>query len=186
MPPLPVVPSSEFSVQTIRHPYYTRDSLYWTRWRECYRGGEHYVNRNLEKFSELETDTEFTTRRDLTPIQTFAASAIDDVRNSIFQRMVDVTRIGGSKAYIEATNGLNGGIDNRGSSMRNFMGIDVLTELLVMGRVGIYTDAPQVAGPSLAEAQGIRPYVYYYPIEDVLSWDVTKPEEPGDFKAVLL
>jgi hypothetical protein len=70
--------------------------------------------------------------------------------------------------------------------MRNFMGIDVLTELLVMGRVGIYVDAPVVAGPSLAETQGIRPYVYFYPIEDVLSWDVTKPEEPGDFKAVLL
>jgi hypothetical protein len=160
--------------------------LYWTRWRECYRGGEHYVNRNLERFSDLETDPEFNTRKDLTPIQTFAAAAIDDVRNSIFQRLVDVTRLGGSKAYFEATQGLNGGIDNRGSSMRNFMGIDVLTELLVMGRVGIYIDAPEVAGPSLAEAQGIRPYVYYYPIEDILSWDVTKPEEPGDFKAVLL
>ena len=177
---------TDFYIINTRHPYYVKDSLKWGDWRECYEGGDDYVRRHLEQFSNLETSEEFEARKRLTPIQTFAASAVNDIRNSIFQRLSDVTRRDGSTSYAKAVEGYSGGVDNKGSSMQSFIGIDVLTEMLMMGRVGVYIDAPEIAGPTLAEASETRPYMYFYPVEDILSWTISKPEQPGDFQAILL
>jgi hypothetical protein len=174
------------NIISIRHPLYTQDELYWWEWRECYEGGEQYLNRNLKKFSDRETDADFAERKAISPIETYAKSAVDDIRNSIFLRLGDVIRKDGSDAYMRAVQGENGGVDNNGSTMQNFMGIEVGTELLVMGRVGIYIDAPEIAGQTLIDAQGKRPYIYKYDIEDILAWTASKPEEPGQFQALLL
>ena len=171
-----------------RHPRYVNDMLWWEDWRECYEGGPDYVQRNLKKFSERETDADFNTRVFFTPIPTYAKAAINDIRNSIFQRLRDVTRRDGSKSYMTASAGEKGGVDNNGSSMQHFVGITVLTELLVMGRCGVYVDMPRFDSdtPTLADVGSKRPYVYHYPVEDILSWSTTKPEAPGEFQAVLL
>lgn len=169
-----------------RHPSYINDMMYWEDWRECYDGGAGYVDRNLRKFSERETDADFSTRKFFTPIPSYAKAAVNDIRNSIFQRLRDVTRRDGSQTYMRAAAGEIGGVDNNGASMQQFIGIDVLTELLVMGRVGIYVDMPRLNGETLADVGNKRPYVYYYPIEDILSWSVSDPGSPGEFKAVLL
>lgn len=169
-----------------RHPNYLQDMMYWEEWRECYDGGPDYVNRNLRKFSERETDQDFATRKFFTPIPSYAKSAVNDIRNSIFQRLRDVTRRDGSNDYMKASSGEIGGVDNNGASMQHFFGITVLTELLVMGRVGIYVDMPRLEGSTLADIGGKRPYVYHYPVEDILSWSASKPEAPGEFQAVLL
>lgn len=169
-----------------RHPMYLNDMMYWEEWRECYEGGPEYVNRNLRQFSERESAKDFENRKFFTPIPNYAGSAINDIRNSIFQRLRDVTRRDGSNSYMRASAGEIGGVDNKGASMQHFIGITVLTELLVMGRVGIYTDMPQLTGETLADIGSARPYVYHYPVEDILSWTVLKPEQPGDFRAVLL
>jgi hypothetical protein len=113
--------------------------------------------------------------------------AVNDVRNSIFQRLRDVYRREGSENYMKATAGEIGGVDNKGASMQQFLGIDVLTELLVMGRTGVYTDMPRLSGHhSMADEGNARPYNYMYKVEDILSWTVAKPEEPGEFTAILL
>ena len=113
--------------------------------------------------------------------------ALDDVRNAIFQRLKDTTRRGGSSAYRRAVNGLDLGVDLRGNTMNGFLGIKVLTELLIMGRVGVYVDSPLVPGnATLADVQKYRPYFYFYPIEDILSWTCAKPDEPSTFQAILL
>lgn len=125
----------------------------------------------------------------MTPIPAFARLAINDVRNAIFQRMRDITRRGGTTSYQEAVAGLNLGVDKRGLNMNAFLGVKVLTDLLIMGRVGIFVDAPALTGEvTLAQAQSReqRPYVYFYPIEDILSWTCSKPEEPTEFQAILL
>jgi hypothetical protein len=71
--------------------------------------------------------------------------------------------------------------------MQSFLGIDVLTDLLIMGRVGVYTDMPVLAGfNTMADEGAARPYTYMYRVEDILSWAVAKPEQPGDFTALLL
>jgi hypothetical protein len=170
-----------------RHPEYLEDEMYWYDWRDTYNGGQRFVTRNLKTFSNRETEEDFATRKFFTPIPSYAKAAVNDVRNSIFQRLRDVTRRGGSENYMRAVAGEISGVDNKGASMQSFLGIDVLTELLVMGRVGVYVDMPVLAGlRTMADEGNARPYTYMYAVEDILSWSVAKPEEPGDFTAILL
>ena len=174
-----------------RHPNFLADVNDWKKWRLTYQGGRQYIQKYLKKFSKKEDNKEFQHRKDMTPIPGFAASAVDDIRNSIFQRLRDVIRREGSDDYKRAIQGLDLGVDLRGSTMNAFMGMDVLTELLVMGRVGIYVDNPIVfrtdgIDPSLADVEGIRPYLYLYQVEDILSWRCSKPEDPSEFQSLLL
>ena len=173
-------------VINIRHPNYLRDSSFWDMWRDTYNGGDDFTRRYLQKFNVRENDQDFIQRQNLTPVPAFAKAAINDIRNSVFQRMRDVLRKGGSKLYSEAVSGLNGGVDLRGSNMSVFMGFQVLTELCAMGRVGVYIDMPAFSACTLADSQGARPYLYMYPVEDILSWTCSKPHETTDYSAVLL
>jgi hypothetical protein len=172
---------------SIRHPEYLEDEMYWTEWRDIYNGGPRFVRRNLKRFSTRETPADFNDRKFYTPIPSYAKAAVNDIRNAIFQRLRDIYRRNGSENYMKACAGEMGGVDNRGSSMQSFLGIDVLTELLVMGRVGVYVDMPKLAGlRTMADEGNARPYCYMYRVEDILSWHEAKPEEPGDFTSVLL
>jgi hypothetical protein len=170
----------------MRNPRYVDDSLYWNAWRECYNGGDDYLRLNLTKFSDRETAEDFKIRKSNTPIPAYAKSALKDVRNSIFQRLRDVVRRDGSPDYMKAVAGEGGGVDNNGASMQSFIGIEVLTEVLMMGRSGIYIDAPVSEGLTLADVKDTRPYVYNYCVEDILAWSVSKPSKPSQFSAVLL
>jgi len=175
------------SIIAIRHPEFLEEEMYWAEYRDCYNGGPSFVRRNLKRFSNRETHADFNTRKFFTPVPSYAKAAVKDIRNSIFQRLSDVVRRGGSEKYRQAVAGEIGGVDNKGQSMQSFLGIDVLTELLVMGRVGVYVDMPELSGfMTMADEGQARPYCYYYNVEDILSWQAAKPEEPGDFRAVLL
>lgn len=170
-----------------RHPSYLSSVLDWRKWRICFNGGEYFRRLYLRKFTAREDEQDFQARLDMTPIPTYARVAITDVRNAIFQRMRDITRRDGSTAYQNAVNGLNLGVDLRGNTMNGFLGIKVLTELLIMGRVGVFVDSPAVPGnATLADVQNLRPYLYFYSIEDILSWTCSKPDEPSTFQALLL
>lgn len=169
-----------------RHPQYYRDQSYWDLWRSTYNGGDDYAYTYLQKFTNRENNTDFNNRRQITPIPAFAKAAVNDIRNSIFQRMRDVLRKDGSSVYQKAMEGLDGGVDLRGSNMTSFMGYEVLTELLIMGRVGIFVDMPALQTTTLADARNIRPYLYMYPVEDILSWTASRPDQPSDYQAILL
>jgi hypothetical protein len=173
------------NIISIRHPSYIRDSLDWELWRDTFEGGEYYRDHYLVKFSNRETQTEFDERKLLTPIPTFAKSAILDVRNNIYQRLVGVSRVGGSKQYRDAVLGKDGGVDGEGSSMDAFVGKDVLTELLLMGKVGVYVDAAPPLGDTLADIS-YPPYLTYYRIEDILSYSMAPRGKGGEFQSVLL
>lgn len=175
------------NVIDFRHPNYTSFQYDWEKYRLVYSASEAFRTRYLKKYSQREDDADFRARRSMTPIPGFAAAALDTIRNSIFQRMRDITRVGGSKSYQEAVQGLNGGVDKRGSTMSSFLGVKALTDLLVMGKVGVFVDSPQLRNePTLSEAAGIRPYVYQYQLEDILSWSYLSSDQPSEFKAVLL
>lgn len=169
----------------IRHPHYIRDSLDWELWRDTFEGGEYYRDHYLVKFSNRETQTEFNERKELTPIPTFAKSAILDVRNNIYQRLVGVSRVGGSRQYKDAVIGKAGGVDGEGSTMDSFIGKDVLTELLLMGKVGVYVDAAPALGETLADTT-FPPYLTYYRVEDILSYSMAPRGKGGEFQSVLL
>lgn len=173
------------TMSSLRHPDYQWDYLQWEIYRDTFRGGQDYLDRYLYRWSDRETQNDFFVRKSITPIPTFAKAAVLDIRNSIYQRLSDISRSDGSDTYKLAVNGEAGGVDRKGSSMNSFIGIEVLTELLIMGRVGVFVDAPAVV-PSTLSTSVAAPYLYVYPIEDILSWTYEKPENPGQFKAVLL
>ncbi len=179
--------SAKTQIIDYRLPNWIATAEDWERWRLTYNGGQAFVVRYLEKFSTREEETDFAIRKRVTPIPGFAKAAINDVRNSIFQRMKDITRHGGSKSYQNAMAGLNGGVDRRGATMNSLLGIKILTELLVMGKVGVYVDSPKLLdSPTLSEAKDIQPYLYCYQIEDILSYSYVSEDSPSEFKAVLL
>jgi hypothetical protein len=158
----------------------------WEKWRLTYAGGEAFKATYIERFTTREDEADFRSRKAITPIPGFAKAAINDIRNAIFQRMRDIVRRGGSQNYQNAVAGLGGGVDRRGSTMNAFLGMRMLTDLLVMGKVGVFVDSPVIQGPTMSDALGARPYLYPYQIEDILSFSCTKAEEPSEFQAVLL
>lgn len=162
--------AKELTIVEMRHPVYRKNITEWSKWRCCYGGGRDFVNRYLKKFSTREPLDDFRDRKSITYPPRFAGSAIDDIKNSIYQRMADITRVGGSKTYLDAVTGSNGGVDQHGSSMNKFMGQGVLPELLVMGRVGVYIDMPTLDGPTMAENKGKHPYLYHYTAEEIQTW----------------
>lgn len=175
-------------ITSLRHPAYFRRSVFdWPRWRLTFAAGEAFREEYLKKFSNRENNADFDCRKDMTPIPSFAKAAILTIRNSIFQRLSEVTRTGGTAEYQKAIAGELGGVNRAGASMNYFLGEKILTELLVMGQCGVYVDAPVSSPqPSLYETKGKRPYFYSYNVEDILNYAQEDPDNPQNFTAVML
>lgn len=160
------------SLHKIRHPQHTLMSLEWEKFRLTFEGGAFFKSKYLQKFSTREDTTDFNKRRELSHVPAHAKAAILDIRNAIFKRMIDITRRDGPSSYTRASAGLDHGVDGKGNSMNSFIGQVILPELLVLGRVGIYVDKPQILKErlSLADARKFKPYLYHYQAEDIFSW----------------
>lgn len=173
-----VVPINE-----LRHPSLNVEE--WIKWRLAYTGGRAFINRYLKTFSRREDSSEYEIRKQITYCPRFAGAAIDDIRNSITERLPDVVRKDGSLSYQQSVRGEGSGIDLMGNSMNSFMATHIIPELLVMGRVGIFIDMPPlVNNPSLNDLAGKKPYVYWYPTEAIRSW--TYGDDIYDFTSLLL
>jgi len=163
---------SPIVLANLRHPRHSLMSLEWDKYRLAFEGGAFFKARYLKKFSTRESDADFNTRRDITHVPAHAKAAILDVRNAIFKSMVDITRKDGPDSYSRAVVGLDRGVDGKGNTMNGFIGQVILPELLVLGRVGVYVDKPQIFADrlSLADARRFKPYLYHYQAEDIFSW----------------
>ena len=163
---------AEVTLNRIRHPQHSLMSLEWEKFRLAFEGGAPFKNRYLTKFSDREDTTDFNRRKKMSHVPAHAKAAILDIRNAIFKRMVDIVRADGPESYANAVMGLDRGVDGKGNSMNSFLGQVVLPELLVLGRVGVYVDKPQILTDrlSLAEARQFKPYLYHYQAEDIFSW----------------
>jgi len=163
------------------------DRADWVEWRYCYTGGRLFRDEYLEEFSDREDRAEFKRRRDLTPIPSYARLEVNRVKNAISQRLVDINRRGGSKAWREAVDGIGRGVDRRGSGMNSYIAKYLLPEALIMRRVGVLVDAPRVNGTSAADVpQGFRPYLNYYPVEHIERIIPASVESSSDWAAVLV
>lgn len=167
----------------IFHPEYLHHRSKWEKYRRTFEAGATFIERYLVRFSERESHTDFVERKKITYVPAFAKAAVNEVKNAVFQRMADISRVGGPSTYQDSIHGLAGGVDNMGATMNSFIGRYVLPELLVMGRVGIFVDMPPVLGPSLVEQQGIHPYLYVYKAEEIKSW---AHDNQGNLVGVLL
>lgn len=168
------------------HPALACDSLNWRKWRLTYKAGTDFVQEYLKPLSIRESATEFAERKEITYVPAFAKAAINDIKNAIFQRTSDVVRKEGPRSYLQACVGLQGGVDFRGATMNNFIGRYILPELLTMRRVGVFVDMPQLRGNTVKDNLGLRPYMYMYQVEDILSWSYEGPDRPNEFKSLLL
>ncbi len=168
-------------ISQIQHPDFETYFTDWEKWRYCWAGGSKFKARYLERFTLRESVPDFTTRMRQTYSPSFAKSEITNVRNSIYERMVEVVRESDSKSYIVASNGKEGGVDRRGSTMTHFIGVKVLDELLVMGKVGVYIDMPAQVGQNLLSKA--KPYLYVYQREQIKSWVIN---DDGHYDKLLL
>lgn len=169
------------------HPHYVDCQQDWDKWRLVYDGGDNFITNYLQKFSSRETDGDFTDRKRITPAAAFAKAAINDVKNSIYQRLVDIVRSGGSNDYQEAIVGKAGGVDQHGSTMTSFVGRYILPELITMKKVGVYLDMPPIDdGSTLADVAGKHPYIYMYKTEDIRSWSYRPYTNTQELQSVLL
>jgi hypothetical protein len=141
----------------------------YQKFRSVAEGGKQFVYKYLQKFSALEDDADFKIRKSLAYCPGFAKSAVNDIKNSIFQRLVDVSRKHGPESYQSAIKGEGRGIDKQGSSMMSFLGNQILPELLNLSKVGVYIDRdPLPKNPTLADTKNHSPYIYHYRIEDIV------------------
>src|ERR1043166_8233081 len=95
-------PNDEPRLIDLRHPVFSDHYEDWTLWRNVYESGRKFINRYLERFSKREDGSEFEQRKKLSVPAGFASSAVDDVKNNIYQRMPDISRAGGSTTYTES------------------------------------------------------------------------------------
>jgi hypothetical protein len=161
----------EDSIQNITHPDYDAMLNDWEKYRLAYESGRAFVDKYLKRYSSREDDGEFYDRKDITYVPAHAKAAINDVKNALYQRFIDINRKGGPLSYQEAITGINGGVDLQGNSMNGFIGRIVLPELLTMAKVGIFVDKPRINDQStLADQRNVRPYLYMYKAEQIRSW----------------
>ena len=172
-------------ISELRHPEYLTSSDDWYKWRLAYKGGRPFIDQYTQMFSSRETSSDFEMRKLVTYCPAFAKAALNEVKNSIFQRVVDITRKGGPITYQEAVLGRRGGVDRRGSSMNNYVGRHILPDLLTIGKIGVFVDRERVNGKTLNETRGKTPYIYAYRAEDILAWTLSQ-NSPSEFTEVLL
>ncbi len=156
-----------FAVHTACHPQYRSDAKYWTRWRDVYEGGQNFIDKYLQRFSTRESQEDFTLRKKVTYSPAFAKAAVVDIRNSIYQRMCEVRRLGPVN-YLDTCHGKNGGVDTRGRGMSNYLGTVVLDELLTMARVAVWVDNIAEGETKATKSQ---PYLTTFKVEDIRAWD---------------
>jgi hypothetical protein len=131
----------------------------------------------LKRYSRRESVRDYRRRKEVTPTSAHAKAAINDVKNAIFQRIADVSRKGGPSSYSSAMDGDQGGVDLKGSTMNWFIGQEVIHELILMGKVGVYVDMPAFQGRTLADKGSNHPYLYVYQCEQILNWSYSENRE---------
>lgn len=170
------------------HPYYKDWQDEYVKWRTAWESGRYFINRYLEKFSSREDQTEFDLRKKLTYCPGFAKEIINEVKNSIYQRMDEISRISTDTSYKTSIEGRDGGVDTYGSDMNKFIGQKVLPEMMVMGKVGVWVDMPELqAGATLADYNiAPHPYLYYFTCEDMVNWLTVVEDNEIYYTAVIL
>lgn len=165
-------------ISEIVHPQYSEMQQLWEKYRYTLEGGSSFVEKYTKKFSTREDETDFITRKEITYCPGHAKAALIDIKNAIFQRMIDINRKGGTPSYMLAVTGADKGVDLNGNSMDSFIGRLILPELLALGRVGVYVDRPALENAlTLRDTSRLRPFVYYYKAEDIRSWSQNKNME---------
>ncbi len=176
-----------FNINASVHPEYTYNSADWEKFQYVWDGGERFREQYLRSYSSREHPPDFVTRKEISPIPCFATAAVTDIKNSIFQRMGEITRVGGSESFQDVMSGQQGGVNLHGANINYFIGEHVLPELLFMGKVGVFVDMPVINGvTTLDQTKNKHPYYYKYGVADIRNWRYAKHDEYFVYDMLLL
>lgn len=151
---------------------YDRMTQDWPKFRLVFEGGKCFVNKYLKKWSIREDSRDFEDRKCITYSPAHAKAGVMDIKNAIYQRLVDINRTGGTASYQKAVKGENGGVDRAGNTMKSFIGRCVIEEMLIMKRVGVFIDRAPLTGPiTKADEKAVPPYLYTYKAEQIRDWE---------------
>lgn len=166
-------------IADLKHPVYRVMAPRWEEFRLVYEGGKTFQGKFLEQRVK-ELDTDYDLRKRISPIPTHAKAAVNNVKNSLFSRIgQSTTRIDGPISYQAAAIGAAGGVDREHSSMNSFLNRKILPELLPIGKVGVFIDAP------LIRTENNSPYLRTIRAEDILNWEVD-PTNRGQYLQLLV
>jgi len=171
------------TVNDMRHPDYLKSSTIYGRHRRVIESGDEFIDQYLKTFSKREEWLDFANRKDMTYCPAHAKAAIYGVRDMIFGRMCDIRRSGLPQIYQTVITGENGGVNKRGASLNSFIGLQVLLELLAMGKVAVFIDRASTLKSRRDELLNL-PYMYIYRAEEVLGWKIN--EETQRYEALLV
>jgi len=177
---------AKVKLNELQHPKYVDMWELWAKFRLVYESGDDFIEKYLQQFTRREDVIEFQQRKDITYVPAFSKAAVNEVKDSIFQRITDVTREDGPQSYLDAALGKRRGVDLKGSTMNSFVGRCILPDLLSIGKVGVFVDMPPLDGPTLASKGSSRPYIYTYKAEDILNWVVDTTSDDAEFTTLLL
>jgi len=145
---------------------------YYPQWQyllESYVGGQEYKDAQHLTRYQLETDAEYRSRLNTTPLENHCQSVIS-VYNSFLFREEPKREFEGLEALPELEDFLNDA-DLDGRSLNAFMK-DVATWTSVFGHAWIMVSKPNVGATTVADEQalGVRPYVSLLTPMVVLDW----------------
>ena len=104
-------------LNALTHPDHLTLSPMWYKWRLTYVSGEDFKRVFLKPYSAREDAQSFYDRRIMSYVPAFAKTGINEIRNSIYQRLLDITRSTTSQSYNQAVLGKNGGVDQKGGGV---------------------------------------------------------------------
>lgn len=173
------------TLPSLVHEDYLSNREEWQKWRLAYRGGDAFKETYLSKYDARETTADFEDRREKSFNPPVLRTELSKVKNCLVQHLSYAMREGGSDLYQDAVQGSYLGVDKTGRSMHDFLAEVVIEEFLVMSKVGIFIDQSADIGSTKAANLRVRPYLYAYKREQIMSWE-PDPEHPGSLKALLL
>ena len=174
----------EVTIDKITHPDYDVMVASWHKYRAVLSGGTAFVNAYLKKFSVREDNTDFENRKEMSYCPGHAKASVTDIKNAIYQRMVDITRKTTVDSYNKSVLGQLRGVDLTGNTMNGFVGRIILPELLSLGKVGVYVDKHRMEPrETRLQARNKKPYLYYYTAENIRSWTY---DDNNELKILLL
>ena len=143
----------------------------WEKYRAVLDGGKSFVLNYLRKYSSLETDTDFNTRRDISYNPSHAKALIFELRNAISEKSNNIIRENLPQTYSDANDlTIRRGVDLEGNTINSFFNYSVTSELMGMGRTGILVDSPEFTPLTRLDEKESIPYLINVRAENILNW----------------
>ncbi len=167
-------------IDALKHPSYSVQR--YKNYRNVLLESDEYIDTYLEKFSSRERPEKFAVRKRLTYNPARVKMLLTEIANMISSRLCDVKRYHVNGLLAQVISGQAKGVDLKSNSLNMFLDLEIIPELLAMGRVGIYVDRDSFVGLTKRDGNKNIPYLIPFRAEDIISWRL----ENGVYVSLLL